>query len=258
MPHDSYAPARPSAAAGFSTGSPKAPVKLLTVWAGPLPDWMPHFVERVRANGETLRWQLVPFDPADFRARVRRTTWVEPPPVITPLKTCDYRGAYGKMFADLYAGHGWWGWCDLDVVFGDVGKWLGPWLRMPDGPELVTDDNWGPYGAFTVLRNTPRMTGLYRAVCPMNLGPRMELRAADYRDVFADPGYRNFDESGLIAQVRWWGVRTACTGTRTTDVQFDPRDVRLDGNTMRTRGETTCYHFYRTKRWPAGLPGGTP
>ena len=41
-----------------------------------------------------------------------------------PYKLCDYRTAYGYIFDKELKGYDFWGYCDLDMIFGDVRKFL--------------------------------------------------------------------------------------------------------------------------------------
>ena len=42
----------------------------------------------------------------------------------TPYKLCDYRPSYGYVFCDLLKEYDWWGYCDIDMVLGDIRKFL--------------------------------------------------------------------------------------------------------------------------------------
>ena len=39
-----------------------------------------------------------------------------------PYKLCDYRPLYGKIFEDYIEGYEFWGFCDCDMIFGDISK----------------------------------------------------------------------------------------------------------------------------------------
>lgn len=154
-------------------------VKLYTLWVGPLPAWMPEFLRRVRAL-ETVDWELLAFD--------------------TPGQACDalwfdVRDAKGACKATPYACgdlrpwlaswqrplHEWWGWCDLDVVLGDLDRLLPPLL---DAFDVVSAEQGGTAGCLTLFRNTPETRELWRT-------------ATGWEAVLADPAYRNFDEVGF-------------------------------------------------------------
>ena len=38
----------------------------------------------------------------------------------TPYKLCDYKPAYGEIFAPELSGYDFWGYGDMDLVFGDL------------------------------------------------------------------------------------------------------------------------------------------
>lgn len=42
----------------------------------------------------------------------------------TAYKLCDYKPMYGLIFADYLEKYDFWGMCDIDMVFGDLGKFI--------------------------------------------------------------------------------------------------------------------------------------
>ena len=42
----------------------------------------------------------------------------------SPYKICDYRGAFGFVFSDYLEGYDFWGFGDLDLVYGDIRHFL--------------------------------------------------------------------------------------------------------------------------------------
>ena len=42
----------------------------------------------------------------------------------TPYKLCDYRPMFGLIFEDYLSGYDFWGFCDSDVIFGDMSKYI--------------------------------------------------------------------------------------------------------------------------------------
>ena len=41
-----------------------------------------------------------------------------------PYKLCDYKPLYGYLFSDYIQGYDFWGYCDCDLVFGDIDSFL--------------------------------------------------------------------------------------------------------------------------------------
>lgn len=46
-----------------------------------------------------------------------------------PYKLCDYKPAYGLIFEELISEYDYWGHCDCDLIFGNMGKLLVPLLE---------------------------------------------------------------------------------------------------------------------------------
>ena len=73
----------------------------------------------------------------------------------TPYKLCDYKPVYAEAFPEIVADYEFWGLCDLDLVFGDIRK-------------FVSDDILEKYdkvleaGNLTFFRNKPEMNQLYK------------------------------------------------------------------------------------------------
>lgn len=91
-----------------------------------------------------------------------------------PYKLCDFRPAYGEIFKDDLFEYDFWGYCDIDLIFGDIRKYI---------PEYVLDryDKIFSLGHFTLYRNTPFVNALYRST-------------NDYKTIFTVSENCHFDE----------------------------------------------------------------
>lgn len=93
-------------------------------------------------------------------------------------KLCDYKCAYGYIFQNHLAGYDWWGHCDLDQIFGDLGAFITEEM-------LNTYDKIGSLGHLTLYRNTPENNRVFTN----------ELNGrARYREVFSTERGFGFDE----------------------------------------------------------------
>lgn len=98
----------------------------------------------------------------------------------TPYKLCDYKPTYGKAFRDYFDGYDFWGYADLDLVFGN--------LRS-----FITEDILDKYdkiynqGHLSLYRNSERMNNLYLTVLPKG-------KAYDYKFVYTTEHPCFFDE----------------------------------------------------------------
>lgn len=64
-----------------------------------------------------------------------------------PYKLCDYKVAYGLIFEDIVSNYDYWGWCDPDIIFGD--------LHLIINEDYIAKyDVIGGGGAFTICKNT--------------------------------------------------------------------------------------------------------
>ena len=91
-----------------------------------------------------------------------------------PQKLCDYKCAYGYIFREYLTGYDWWGHCDLDQIFGDLGAFITTEM-------LNTYDKIGSLGHLTLYRNTPENN-------------RVFTETTRYRDVFSTERGCAFDE----------------------------------------------------------------
>lgn len=96
----------------------------------------------------------------------------------SPQKLCDFKVAYGYVFSGFLQGYDWWGHCDLDQLFGDLGSFITEEM-------LDTYDKIGSLGHLTLYRNTEENNT--RFLLPLNGRPR-------YREVFTCENGQAFDE----------------------------------------------------------------
>lgn len=93
-------------------------------------------------------------------------------------KLCDYKPAYGLILEDFIKNYDWWGYCDMDLVWGDIRKFFIPEL-------LENYDKIGVYGHCTIIKNTD---ALNRAFLSDLDGHKR------YLEVFNSEENRSFDE----------------------------------------------------------------
>lgn len=73
----------------------------------------------------------------------------------SPYKLCDYKPAYGHIFASILKVYDFWGFCDVDMVFGRVPNFITPEI-------LSENEKIMKHGHFTLVKNTERMNKMYR------------------------------------------------------------------------------------------------
>lgn len=97
-----------------------------------------------------------------------------------PYKLCDYRPMYGSVFAELTKGYDFWGYCDLDLVFGDIRTFITDDILEQNDRILIN-------GHFSLYRNCPQMNNLYlsNGTYPeYNVGEAYTTNDACYFDEF--------------------------------------------------------------------------
>ena len=106
-----------------------------------------------------------------------------PTALIQAYKICDFRPSLGFLFPELIAGFDFWGYGDIDIIYGNLRKFLTDELLdnydiFSFRPEYLT-------GSFTILRNTKKINTLF-------------MQSRDYKIVLSQNEYFNFDECNFI------------------------------------------------------------
>lgn len=95
----------------------------------------------------------------EFRAYAERILEV-PINLVKPYKLCDLKTMYGVLFADELKGFDYWGHADIDQIFGDLDAVVQP--LMDKDYDVITFYKFWIGGAFTLYKNNPRISNLFR------------------------------------------------------------------------------------------------
>jgi hypothetical protein len=202
--------------AGGEVGGAGPRIAMVNVWFGPLPFWMPAFLLSCRHN-PTIDWlvftdaeppadvpanvKFIPLDLASFNQRATQALGfnVQVMPVFT-YKVCDLKVMQGRIFEPELRGYDYWACCDMDVVWGDIRRFLTP--ERLAAYEVITPRPGRVAGHFTCFRNRPEWNDLFRRI------PRVAELVAD------SAKFHRLDEDGLTHVLkqsrqnlvaRWWG-----------------------------------------------------
>lgn len=104
-------------------------------------------------------------------------------------KLCDYRVAYGDVFSEYVKDYDFWGFCDIDLVWGNIRHFLTEEV-------LNRFDKIGFQGHSTLIRNTEYYNKLYRH--GLKDGTSFESLIQSPDSEFADEAYFN----RLFAELR--------------------------------------------------------
>lgn len=176
-----------------------AKIVLFVPYFGPFPKHMPLWVRSCAANPQ-IDWVLLTDQDAPPRMppnmRYVRTSFEDIKKRFSarlgfevsldrPYKIVDYKPAYGYLFADMVSGYDIWGYCDVDVIFGDI-------------LAFFPEDLFNRYqkiqdlGHLAFYRNDEEINTLFMEKCP---------GVTYYREVFTDSLIYCFDERHGIYQI---------------------------------------------------------
>src|SRR5215218_1953630 len=177
-------------------------VRLVVPYFGARPSYFPLVVRSMAANPD-ISWLLLTEQPVpdappnvavqlcefeDFASRVRSFFDFEIS-LERPYKMCDFRPAFGEIFAEELAGYDFWGHSDLDVVFGRIRDHLP--VAAFEADKILFNGN------FSLYRNSAETAGWYRH----------EVGKVTYRDAMTNPAAMHFDErAGIYYIVEDLGV----------------------------------------------------
>ncbi len=97
--------------------------------------------------------------------------------ISTPYKLCDFKPAYGYIFDDYIKECKYWGHCDMDLVFGNIEKFL------PN----EDFDKISYLGHLCLYKNNKKINKMFMKT------PRNTI---SYIDIFSNDGHFGFDEIG--------------------------------------------------------------
>lgn len=99
-----------------------------------------------------------------------------------PFKICDFRPAFGIIFSELIKDFDFWGYGDLDIVFGDIRTFFTRNVLSKNDALFVRHDNITSW--LSIYKNSPKMNNLFRL-------------SKDCLKILTTPEYYNFDETNF-------------------------------------------------------------
>ena len=170
-------------------------IAIVIPYFGSWPKWFDFFLKTCKHN-ETIEWILftdcnipknapdnVHFNEMkieDFNILASKKTKVEVE-LESAYKVCDFKPAYGKIFEEYLSEYDFWGWGDLDVVYGKLRKVFTPY-RMKNY-DIISTRRYGTSGVLSILKNSEKIKNIYR-------------KSPDYKKVFKSSVGYAFDETG--------------------------------------------------------------
>lgn len=96
-----------------------------------------------------------------------------------PYKLCDFKPAYGFLFPEIIEGYDFWGYADIDVMYGDIRGFMTDELLSQY--DVLSSRHDYMAGTFSMFKNEHRTNTLF-------------MRSRDYKIVFQTDEYYYFDE----------------------------------------------------------------
>lgn len=127
---------------------------------------------------ENVIWKLMTFE--SFRVLVEKKLEMKVQ-LSTPYECCDFKAVYGSIFEDDLHGYDYWGYCDMDMLFGDLAFFFRKY-------QLAFYDKFEALGHLTLMRNTEENNQRYKLPCTPGKG---------YKDAFITNGSTHFDEDEI-------------------------------------------------------------
>jgi len=240
---------------------------ILIPYFGSWPRWTHVFLETCRWN-PSIDWCLLsdasPSQDLPPNVRVVSTTLADVAALAErqlecavslsrAFKLCDFKPAYGVIFADYVRDYDFWAWGDVDVVYGNMRRFLT--RRVLDYYDFVSARNWYLTGELTLVRNTEHVNQLFRSSphAQMVFGSE-RLWCFDEYAFFTD---RSVDSMTHVVKrsARRGLIKVRMKDNIRTDRQSLSRDLRLfwkNGELVdENNGEALLlYHFLDRKKQP--------
>ena len=99
--------------------------------------------------------------------------------ILHPYKICDLRPAFGVIFSDYIKNYDFWGYGDIDLIYGDLDAYFIE--ELLNNYDILSNHHRFMTGHLCIIRNKPKTVYLYK-------------KDGVYKDVFKDPFYMGFDE----------------------------------------------------------------
>ncbi|WP_338733330.1 DUF6625 family protein [Mangrovimonas cancribranchiae] len=230
---------------------------LIIPYFGQWPVWFDAFLSSVVKN-PTIHWlcptncpipkthpENITFLPTTLSTlNTKVNTIVSANVPLTPRKFCDLKPAYGDIFYDEIRDYDYWGFCDLDIVWGDIRQFITP--RVLDEYDIISSRKEAISGHFTLFRNTNYIQELYK-------------KLPNYKTLFEHPKFQWTDEVALTnylknnQELKVYWPKILCNQERGRDSHQDyylDRWQWQDGKMINTKTnkEVMYLHFINWKR----------
>ncbi len=169
-------------------------VAVITFCLGNVPYWIDYFLKSCSSN-DMVDWLFFTDHPVkgeyESNVNIINTSLDKLSKLISekidlqinikhPYKLCEFRPAFGVIFSDYLQDYDYWGYCDNDLIFGDIFFFLGDAFNKDY--HIISPHNKFVHGHLCLLKNTSEINNIFRL-------------SSDYKDIFSSEKLHVFDES---------------------------------------------------------------
>lgn len=206
---------------------------LILPYFGEFPEW---FDKYQAPTGYTM---LIDRDLEKFKERVRSKLGIEYPGVWGNPKVWDYRCALGLLYENEIKDYDFWGHADLDVVWGDLNKFVPDSLL--ENLDVYSSHSEYVCGCFSLYRNSPFVNDLFKT-------------SLNWREYMVHPEPNGWVEGEYSRILERSGLRYKYDFPQGNPWDRDPKLRKADGVLEQVIHdkwvEIGLFHFRHTKRWP--------
>ena len=167
---------------------------IIVPYFGKLPEFLPFFLDSCGFN-PSFNWMIFS-DQERFPSCPDNVTFHQLSPsrfdemaseklgftirTMEPYKVCDFKPAFGMIFGEFLGEASFWGYCDLDMIFGRLSHFIQP--EFMENSDILSFYKGFLSGPFSLFRNTRNVNALFKS-------------CKAYKKFFQDPEYTGFDEN---------------------------------------------------------------
>ncbi len=175
-------------------------ILLIIPYFGKWPLWFEAYLKSVEKN-PSINWlcptncvvpekypeniKFLSFTLSELNRKVN--TIVEAQVPLNPRKFCDLKPAYGEIFAKEVEGYDFWGICDMDIIWGDIRKFMT--VETLNSFDIISSRKEAISGHFNLFRNTAQINSLYK-------------KLPNYKQLFELPEFKWTDEVVLTEYIK--------------------------------------------------------
>ncbi len=107
--------------------------------------------------------------------------------LLSPRKICDLRPAFGELFESHIIGYDFWGFCDMDIIWGNIRTFITEGVLTDY--DIISSRRENTSGHFTIFRNIEKVNNIYKSI-------------PEFRTNLAMPELQRMDEEALTEYLK--------------------------------------------------------